>query len=219
LTTIIGIQGDGFCIATADSRISDVENESGLISQIVSLKESNSKLGLNGRYILAAAGDLRAINILHHAFVPPKVEATIKGKKLDQFVTTKFIPSLRECFELQGYAAPQNENSEHIAEHSSTILMAINGTIYIIDGDYSWISDPNGLYAIGTGAQYALGSMYAMLPRKGKLNVSIARKIAIRAIAVAAKFDPYTGSPYHTIVQGIDQHNARTTAGIEKQRK
>ncbi|MFM9026824.1 MAG: hypothetical protein ACKOQ6_02370 [Bacteroidota bacterium] len=219
MTTIIGIQGDGFCVATADSRISDVENESGLISQIVSLKESNSKLGINGRYVLAAAGDLRAINILHHAFTPPKVEANVKGKKLDQFVTTKFIPSLRECFEHQGYAAPQNENSEHIAEHSSTILMAINGMIYIIDGDYSWISDPNGLYAIGTGAQYALGAMYSMLPKKGKLNVGLARKIAIRAIAVAAKFDPYTGAPYHTIVQGLDQHNARTTVASEKQRR
>ena len=43
MTTIIGIQGDGFCVAVADSRISDVE-ESGLISQIVGLKESNSKL-------------------------------------------------------------------------------------------------------------------------------------------------------------------------------
>ena len=79
MTTIIGIQGDGFCVAVADSRISDVE-ESGLISQIVGLKESNSKLGVNGNYVLAAAGDLRAINILHHAFSPPTVTPNFKGK-------------------------------------------------------------------------------------------------------------------------------------------
>lgn len=204
MTTIIGIQGDGFSIATSDSRISDVE-ESGMISQIVGLKESNSKLGVNGNYVLAAAGDLRAINILHHAFLPPKVELNIKGKKLDQFVTTKFIPALRECFEVQGYAAPQNEQSAHIAEHGSTILMSVNGTIYIIDGDYSWISDPGGVFAIGTGAQYALGAMISMLPKKGKLSIHTAKNIALQAIAIAAKFDPYTGSPYHTLVQGREE--------------
>lgn len=218
MTTIIGIQGDGFCVAVADSRISDVE-ESGLISQIVGLKESNSKLGVNGNYVLAAAGDLRAINILHHAFSPPTVAPNVKGKRLDQFVTTKFIPALRECFETQGYASPLNEQSQHIAEHSSTILMAINGQIYIIDGDYSWISDPYGLFAVGTGAQYALGAMYAMFPKNGKLDVALARKMAIKSISVAAKFDPYTGAPYHTQVQGRDQESKSTPTIVRKPKK
>ena len=218
MTTIIGIQGDGFCVAVADSRISDVE-ESGLISQIVGLKESNSKLGVNGNYVLAAAGDLRAINILHHAFSPPTVAPNIKGKRLDQFVTTKFIPALRECFEVQGYASPLNEQSQHIAEHSSTILMAVNGQIYIIDGDYSWISDPYGLFAIGTGAQYALGAIYTMLPKKGKLNVALAKKMAIKSISVAAKFDPYTGAPYHTQVQGRDEEQKPTQIAVKKTKK
>jgi ATP-dependent protease HslVU (ClpYQ) peptidase subunit len=205
LTTIIGIQGDGFCIATADSRISDVEATSDLISQIVSLKESNSKLAINGKYILGAAGDLRAINILHHAFNPPTPPPNLRGKKLDQFVTVKFIPALRECFEHYGYAIADNDEKHHIAEHASTVFMAINGQIYIIDGDYSWISDSTGLFAIGTGAQYALGAMFTMMPKKGKLTVGSARTMALKAIAAAARFDPYTGAPYHTFTQGIDK--------------
>lgn len=202
MTTIIGIQGDGFCIAAADSRISEVDGESNLISQIVALRDSNGKLGSNGKYILGAAGDLRAINILHHAFKPPEPAPNVKGRKLDHFITVKFIPALRECFEVNGYASPENEHKLHIAEHRSTVIAAIHGQIYIIDGDYSWLSDSNGLFAIGTGAQYALGVMYALLPGKGKLSIAQGRKMAMKALATAAKFDPYTGAPYQTFVQG-----------------
>jgi len=204
MTTIIGIQGDGFCIATTDSRISELEGGSNLISQFVSLKETNTKIALNGRYLLGAAGDLRAINILHHAFQPPPAPPTLKGKKLDHFVTVKFIPALREVFESSGYAMPDKDEKTHMAEHASTVFMAINGTIYIIDGDYSWISDSSGLFAIGSGAQYALGSLYTQMP-KGKLTLPMAKKIAMRAINVAAKFDPYTGAPYHAFVQGAEK--------------
>lgn len=203
MTTIVGIQGDGFCVAIADSRISDTDND-GAIAQIASLRESNSKIGINGRYILGAAGDLRAINILHHAFNPPVCPPTLKGKKLDHFVTVKFIPALRECFEANGYAMPDNDEKRHIAEHSSTIFMAVNGVIYIIDGDYSWISDSSGIFAIGTGAQYALGALYTQMP-KGRITINMAKKIALKAVSIAAKFDPYTGAPYHTYVQGSEK--------------
>lgn len=204
MTTIIGIQGDGFCLISADSRISEVEGDKGLVSQFFSLKESNSKLALNGRYIVGAAGDLRAINILHHAFQPPAAPPAIRGKKLDHFVTVKFIPSLRECFEEQGYATPDKDEKKHMAEHASTVIMAVNGIIYVIDSDYSWISDTNGLFAIGSGSQFALGAMHALMP-KGKITLATARKVALKAIATAARFDPYTGAPYQTIVQEVDK--------------
>jgi len=210
MTTIIGIQGDGFCIAASDSRLSETEVDSNLISQIVGLRESNGKLAVNGKFILGAAGDLRAINILHHAFKPPEPAPNLKGKKLDQFITVKFIPALRECFEHNGYASPDNDQKQHIAEHSSTVFVAINGQIYIIDGDYSWIADSNGIFAIGTGAQYALGAMYALLPNKGKISsLGLARKMVLKGLAAAAKFDPYTGAPYHTYMQGKDKEKAK----------
>ncbi len=204
MTTIIGIQCDGFCIAATDSRISEVDSGSNLISQFVSLKETNTKIAMNGRYLLGAAGDLRAINILHHLFQPPPAPPTLKGKKLDHFITVKFIPALREIFESSGYAMPDKDDKSHVAEHASTVFMAVNGTIYIIDGDYAWISDSAGLFAIGSGAQYALGSLYTQMP-KGKITLQMAKKMALRAINVAAKFDPYTGAPYHTFVQGAEK--------------
>jgi len=206
MTTIIGIQGDNYSLVCVDSRISDV-SESGYATQIATLGAASSKIAINGKYILGAAGDVRAINILHHAFTPPSPTANLRGKKLDHFVTAKFIPALRECFEHHGYAIPTKESSDHMAEQGSTIFMSVNGTIYIIDGDYSWMSDATGVYAIGTGAQYALGALQATIPlRVNGIPQSTAKNLAIKALSIAAKFDPYTGAPYHTLTQTVEKN-------------
>ncbi len=197
MTTIIGIQGDDFAVICVDSRISSIDDTS---SQISTLKEGSSKVALNGKYLLGAAGDVRAINILHHVFQPPQPTKNLRGKQLDHFFTVSFIPALRECFESQGYAIPERDNKDHIAEQGSTILVVINGTIYIVDGDYSWSSELSGIYAIGSGSAYALGAL-TVLTNKVKLSPQQAKANALKAISVAARFDPYTGHPYHTYIQ------------------
>ena len=70
MTTIVAIQGAGYAVIGTDSRISSFD-ESGMAYQITTLGTGTSKIASNGRYLLGAAGDVRAINILHHAFSPP----------------------------------------------------------------------------------------------------------------------------------------------------
>ena len=198
MTTIVGLQGDGFAVICVDSRISEV-------GRFGTLREGSTKVAVNGKYLLGAAGDVRAINILHYAFNPPAPPPNIKGRKLDEFITQKFIPALRECFESQGYASPDsNEEKRHIAEHDSTILVVINGVIYIIDGDYAWSAEANGHYAIGSGSDYALGALTAILPY-AKFDIASARKAGMKALSIAAKFDPDTGAPFHWFLQESTQ--------------
>jgi ATP-dependent protease HslVU (ClpYQ) peptidase subunit len=199
MTTIIGIQGPDYALICSDSRISTID-EGGFASQITTLGSNTAKVAENGKYLLGAAGDMRAINILHHAFLPPVVPPGTNAKKLDNFITTKYVPALRECFEKQGYASPDNDSATHIAQHSSTVLTVISGVIYVIDGDYSWTSDINGLYAIGTGSSYALGALQVLCSSKN-MTIAQAKKNALKAIAVAAKYDPYTGSPFQCYTQ------------------
>lgn len=199
MTTIIGIQGPDYALVCSDSRISTMD-EGGFASQITTLGSNSAKIAENGKYLLGAAGDMRAINILHHAFQPPTVPPSTSSKKLDNFITTKFVPALRECFEKQGYASPENDSATHIAQHGSTIMTVVSGNIYVVDGDYSWTSDINGLYALGTGSSYALGALQALGSSK-KMTVTQAKRIAIKAINIASKFDPYTGAPFHTYIQ------------------
>lgn len=199
MTTIIAIQGDSFSVVCSDSRISSMD-DSGFISQVTTLKDGNGKVAVNGKYLLGAAGDMRAINLLHHVYQPPTIPIGTYGKKLDQFFTSKVIPSIRECFEQQGYALPDTDKKEHIAEQASTILVSLVGSIYVVEGDYSWVSDAQNFYALGTGAPYALGALQVTRGKR-KLTISQARTLAIKALTVAAKFDPHTAAPFNTFVQ------------------
>ena len=200
MTTIVAIQGDGYAVVGTDSRISSFD-EGGSAYHVTALGAGTSKIATNGKYLLGAAGDVRAINILHHSFSPPNPPVTAKGRRLDAFMTKNFVPALRECFESQGYALPERDSSEHLAEHPSQVLAVVNNTIYIIDGDYSWTSDSNGIYSIGTGSAYALGAIQALKGNK-KTTIASAKNLALKALAVSAKFDPYTGAPFSTYIQG-----------------
>jgi len=200
VTTIIGIQGDSFAVICADSRITEVD-DGGQATQSVSLKEIGFKIAQNGKWLMGVAGDVRAINILTHAFNPPTPPANMKGRKLDHFITTKFVPALRACFDVEGYSTPITDNSMHHSEHSSVVMAAINGTIYVVDGDYSWLSDSFGVYAIGSGAQFALGSLATSLPSGGKIGLGSAKQAALKAIGVAGRYDPGTAAPYQVLTQ------------------
>jgi len=219
MTTIVGIQGDGFSVICTDSRIVNVA-EDGTTTAITHLGNGISKVAQNGPYLIGAAGDVRAINILHHAFQPPTPPVNLRGKKLDAFMTVKFVPALRECFEKQGYATPEREGS-HIAENDSIVMVSIHGVIYVIDGDYSWCPDANSYYAIGSGGDFALGALHVLMQRKKWLTIQMARTIVSKALASAAKYDVHTGSPYHTYVQESSgtkpkQNNTSTKGSVKK---
>jgi len=210
VTTIIGIQGDSFAVICADSRVTEVDAE-GKATQAMSLKEMGFKIAQNGRWLMGVAGDVRAINILTHAFNPPAPPLTMKGRKLDHFITTKFVPAMRQCFDTEGYSSPITENSEHQCEHGSVVMAAINGAIYVIDGDYSWLNDSFGVYAIGSGAQFALGSLATAIPTGGKVGLRTAKQAALKAIAVAGRYDPGTAAPYQVFVQEAPEKQPRKT--------
>jgi len=199
MTTVVAIQGDGFAVMGTDSRLSTVDTN-GYVTRIHTMSSNVSKIAQINGMLIGIAGDVRAINLVAHSFQVPQASASLRGKKLDDYVTNKFIPALRSCFDANGYSTPQKDSSEHIAEQGSEMLIAVNSVIYQIDNDYAWSNDASGLYAIGTGEQYAIGALAALL--KTKVNaVAMAKKHCLNALAIAAKYDPHTGYPYQTFQQ------------------
>jgi ATP-dependent protease HslVU (ClpYQ) peptidase subunit len=196
MTTVIGIQGDGYCLLAADTRITATDS-AGIAYQIMSLKAETSKIAVNGKYLIGTAGDLRAINLLTHTLNPPICPPNLKGKKLDEFITNKLIPAIKQMFEQNGYTTNET-NTPTKAEHDSELLIAVNQTLYHIDGDYSWFTDQTGIYTLGTGSPYALGALHNMPTPK---NPAQAKTQAIKALTTASRYDPNTGSPYHTNIQ------------------
>lgn len=199
MTTIVGMQGDGFAVIVTDSKIVATD-DSGSPMQSSIPGSGFSKVAANGRYLLGAAGDVRAINILHHVFQPPTPTPATRGRKLDTFITAKFIPALRACFEAEGYVRGDKDSSSSKAEIDSSVIVAINGVIYVIENDYSWTSDSTGVYALGSGSQYAIGSIHSLL-KKTKYTPASAKAVLIRSLQVAGKFDPYTGAPFQAYIQ------------------
>jgi len=195
MTTIVAVQGDGWCIVGWDSRISVTDGEGR--AEIHVLAESQRKVVQNGPWLIGAAGDLRAINVLSHNFNPPAPRPTLSGQGLDRFVSAEFVPSLREVLEKSGYA-PVIKDHPGKTEFDSELIVAVNGRAYPIDGDYSWISDASGLYAVGSGAHYALGALTATGWGRSVLT---ARNSVLKALSVASRFDPGTGAPFHVATQ------------------
>jgi ATP-dependent protease HslVU (ClpYQ) peptidase subunit len=196
MTTIVAIQGPDWAAVGSDSRVTDE-------GRIYTMPKGYSKVSENRDYLLGAAGDMRAINILEHAFVPPHA-ADVEDKELDTFITIDFIPALRKCFEEHGYAdgsMSKNDDSKDASSFGSSVLAIVNGTVYEIGEDYSWVKDSAGVYALGTGGDYVLGAVHAMLPAKGKLTADIACDILKKALAIAAKLDAGSSGPFNVTVQ------------------
>ena len=186
MTTIAAIQGENWAAIGYDSRLTE-DN-----SKIYTLPKDNGKVNKNGPYLIGAAGDMRAINILTHVFKPPAVNPNLYGAKLDKFISSVFIQDMKHCFEENSYSKD--------GEHDSQVIIAVNGTIYEIGDDYSWAHDETGVYAIGSGGGYAMGAMLASLDNKKK-TLGTAKNVIRQAITIAAKLDPSTGLPINIAVQ------------------
>lgn len=195
MTTIIAVQGDGWCVLGSDSRISHMDDEGK--AEIHNLSDSQRKVVQNGPWLLGVAGDLRAINVLAHNFVSPVPRPTLVGTALDKFVATDFVPALKECLEKTGYA-PVHKEFPGKAEFESELIACVNGKVYAVDGDYSWMEEASGVYAVGSGAPYALGAITAT--GYGR-SILAARNAVLKSLSTASKFDPGTGAPFHVSVQ------------------
>ena len=194
MTTIVAVQSKSWAVVGFDSKVIEEGGRS------YTLGRGSSKVVKNGQYLLGAAGDVRAINILAYAFSPP-APGNLTGVRLDRFVTNKFVPALRSCFEDHGYAAKESKEQ---ATNGSTVLAIVNGQIYEIGEDYAWVRDTTGIYSFGTGGDYALGVVYAKHGEDvASLNVQEAQKIVRESLAIAAKLDPGTGPPFHVLHQSM----------------
>jgi len=184
MSTVVAIQGPTWVMVGYDSQVSE---DSG--RKYVLPKEAG-KVSENGEYLFGVAGDLRAVNILAHGFVPPDPGKKL-GEELDQFMSTKFMSALKKCFDVNFYGKD--------GEQGSNILVAVNGTAYEIGGNYDCIRDIHGFYAVGTGSPYALGALHANRPER--LTLKIAKERAYEAVRVATLLDTSSCEPITIKVQ------------------
>lgn len=206
MTTIIGLCNSKGAVIAGDSRITTIDN-SGYASQTNTLPTTMAKVITKGPWTIGASGDLRAINLIEHAFHPTKPPQN--PKQLASHIINKFIPELRQTFDEHGYSTPTKDSGNHVAEHSSTILIAAKGQIFCIDGDYSMMGETTGIHAVGTGAQYALGHLHTRRHQIPHATIKHLSTYAIGALEAASHWDPHTGPPHICHTQPTPQKNPK----------
>lgn len=187
MTTIAAVQGSGWAVVGFDSLVSDD-------SRIYHLPESQGKVVRRGKYLLGAAGDMRAINLLSDVLVPPTPpSAAASEQQLDKFVSSKFIPALKKCFDAAQYGEK--------GEHDSNIILVVNAVIYDIGTNYDWCRDSQGLYAMGSGGEYALGALSALALGKNNRTLESAEKMITSAVRISCRLDQASAEPVKILTQ------------------
>lgn len=184
MTTIAAIQGENWAVVGADSQVTED-------SKKYVLPDAFSKMFQNGPYLIAIAGDFRAVNILTHNFRPPS-PGKHTGESLDKFMVSVFVPKLKVCFENNAYGKDN--------ETASDLIVVVKGVIYEIGSDYDCIRDANGLYSIGSGSSYALGALH-VLDTKNRTLAS-AKESVRSALGASCLYDSHTSAPITIVVQG-----------------
>jgi len=95
--------------------------------------------------------------------------------------------------------SPHIASCNHYEQSSWDMLIANKNGLFWVDACRDVVS-VNKFWAIGSGANYALGSMNVVF---GLLVENDARIIAEVALKTATKFDAYTGGPYHFFEVGL----------------
>ena len=185
MTTLIAVQNDNWCIIAGDSQTTSYHLSADCSPM--------GKIAQNGKYLVAAAGLVRGMNLIQHAFVPPRAPKN----NLDKFMVTKFLPALRSCFVKSGY---DMKDDGDVASHDNEFLVAVNGTIYLIDEVYGIERTANKIYVTGSGMELALGAAHALgLQYVDDWEVAI--DIVKQAVETAIKYDIYSGGVIQVALQ------------------
>lgn len=186
MTTLIAVQGDGWSVMGCDSRASD---EGGRYMDL-----ATPKIIDNNGVLIAVSGASRGGNITQFGWKPPKPRV---NEKLDEFVTKRFIPEMREAFIKAGYDAKDDGD---VAGHDSNLIISIRGVLYPIFEDYSWDREARNVYYAGSGGDVALGALEALEYKKAKSPEAV-EKLIRRSIDIAIQHDIYSGGKIHTQIQ------------------
>jgi len=177
MTTIVGVQTADGCVIASDSRVA----EGGKVYTHPEMVKAVER----GNYIIGGAGDYRALQVVLHGWQPPLV--TVKAKQnLYEFVINKVAPSLKTTLTEAGIEFTKSSDSDDKFELS--LLVGINGTMFEIDSDFAVAMNDTGLYAIGSGGDYALGALHA-------------GATVLDAMRIAAVNNNGTSAPFHILEQ------------------
>lgn len=133
----------------------------------------------NGPVTFGVAGSGRAGDILKHMDIPGRREYEPDFDN-EHWIVTELVPAIVTAF--QDVSAGGEGQPFDVDGH---IILAVDGVIGYLASDLCWAEDASGIYAVGSGSDYAIGALEAGASVK-------------KAVEVAVKWDLYSGGEVAT---------------------
>jgi ATP-dependent protease HslVU (ClpYQ) peptidase subunit len=127
------------------------------------------KVFRTGPYVMGVSGGLRGAQIVqYHLDVPEPAHPDGLGA----FMATVFVDRLRKAYKDAGYA--KKESDRETSEDN--ILVGVRGRIFTIWGQYAAEETTLPYATIGSGGEYALGSLHTThdLPMRPRVRLELA---------------------------------------------
>lgn len=141
MTTIVGVQEADRCIIGADSQTTSGDRPY--------TSKHTPKITIIGEYMIAAAGQGLATDVLMHHWKPPSMRTSATEYL---HMVRDVVPSIRAAF--------NKHEVTFTGDESFQALIAMHGQLFEIASDYTVLVRDDGYYAIGSGASYALGALH-----------------------------------------------------------
>lgn len=148
---------------------------------------ADEKVFNNGPFIMGFCGSFRMGQLLRYKFDPPR--QTVNQDDMKYMVST-FIDSVRKCFGENGFGKTPDKDDNR----GCTFLVGYNGKLYTIMSDFQVAQLHDNYYAIGSGADLALGSLYSTVGLKDEDRITI-------ALEAASKFNSAVAAPFVVVKQ------------------
>jgi ATP-dependent protease HslVU (ClpYQ) peptidase subunit len=187
MTCIVALSSGNKVFLGGDSAASD--EKSGLILQVTA-----PKVFKIGQYGIGFTDSFRMGQILQYTWVPPLYKPTAGYKNLDKFMRTKFVESIKQTFQENGYGKFGGSTEE--GDEGGVFLIAVAGTgrIFTMDYDFHIAEADVDYLAEGSGQQVALGSLFSTK------NIRSPRTRVKTALESSAKFIMSVRGPF-TIIE------------------
>lgn len=117
-------------------------------------QRSDQKVFLNGGYLFGFTSSFRMGQLLRYRFTPPRRHP---DDDLLKFMSTEFVDAVRDTLKTYGFGKTVNGE-----ETGGTFMVACEGQIFKVEGDYQVGKSIHAFDACGCGEDIALGVMLAL---------------------------------------------------------
>jgi ATP-dependent protease HslVU (ClpYQ) peptidase subunit len=178
MTIIIAAKAGRDVIMGADSQIT-CDN--------LQRKSKMSKIFKNGNFLLGVSGHPKCQQLLKYYWPPPEFE---ECDSEETYLYKEIPKSIRDLFKKEGYSEINNNTEEFF----DTIIFGYNSRIFSIESNYQVMEFTDSYICIGSGRDFAYGSLYSTW------NSKLATDSIKEALKAAANYCIYCNSDFNISV-------------------